>query len=71
MLGRLDHVRAVITGGGRGIGRAIADAYADAGAAVVVAARSTSEIDAVADAINTRGGCAAAVAVDITSDDDV
>ena len=38
---------ALITGGGRGIGAAVARGLADAGAAVAVTARTTTEIDAV------------------------
>ena len=51
---------AVVTGGGRGIGRAIAVELANAGAAVVPSARSTDEIESVAADIETAGGDAVA-----------
>ncbi|QCS43076.1 SDR family NAD(P)-dependent oxidoreductase [Natrinema versiforme] len=62
---------AVVTGGGRGIGRAIAVELANAGAAVVPSARSTDEIEAVAADIEDAGGDALAVPADVTDSDDV
>jgi len=61
---------AVITGGGRGIGRAIALNFAGEGAAVVVAARTESEIQAVAHEIRDAGGRAAAVQADVAHEKD-
>ncbi len=52
---------AVITGGGRNIGRAMAQQFADAGAAVVVNVRSNkAEADGVVKEIEARGGKALA-----------
>ena len=57
---------ALITGGGRGIGRGIAIAYDDAGARVCVTARTSSEIDQVVSEIKQAGGQAFAVTCDVS-----
>ena len=56
---------AIITGGGRGIGRAIAIAYAAAGARVVIASRSPDQLDAVAAEIAARNGEALTIPTDM------
>ncbi len=52
---------AIVTGGSRGIGRAIAETYAAAGAAVVIASRKAEACHEVADAISATGARAIAV----------
>ncbi len=56
----------LVTGAGRGIGRATALALADAGSAVALGARSMTQLEEVAAAISERGGQALAVALDVT-----
>ncbi|TAK84858.1 MAG: SDR family oxidoreductase [Betaproteobacteria bacterium] len=68
---RLDGRSALVTGAGRGIGRACAIALAQAGAEVWLAARTRDEIDAAAAEIRAAGGHAHAVACDVTNTNDV
>lgn len=62
---------AIITGGGRGIGKAIAIAYAAEGARTVIAARSTEQLDEVAAEITDQDGEVLAVPTDLRIRSDV
>ncbi len=64
---KLDGRVAVITGAGRGIGRAIALAYAREGARLALAARSEPELDETVEAVSSLGAEAIAVRTDVTS----
>ena len=62
---------AIVTGAGRGIGRAIALRYSHEGAAVVLAARTPAQIDEAAAEIESNGGRALAIQCDVSSERDV
>lgn len=62
---------AVITGASRGIGAATARHFAAEGANVVLAARSTVEIEAIAEEIRAASAAAAAIACDVSRYEDV
>jgi gluconate 5-dehydrogenase len=62
---RLDGKIALITGGSRGIGRAIAGAFAQMGAHVILTARGEAELQQAADEIRHEGGSAETAALDI------
>lgn len=61
----------IVTGAGRGIGRAISLVLARAGSRVVLAARSEPQLRAVVEEIRNRGGEALAIPTDLTRDEEM
>jgi NAD(P)-dependent dehydrogenase (short-subunit alcohol dehydrogenase family) len=68
---RLKDRVAIITGGGRGIGKAISLAFASEGAIVVVAARTSSMLDETIEKIESGGGKAEAIRTDVSDEKQV
>ncbi|MFA7434573.1 MAG: SDR family NAD(P)-dependent oxidoreductase, partial [Gemmobacter sp.] len=68
---RLDGRHALVTGGSRGIGFALAAALAGAGARVTLWARSSGAVEQAAAAIRAGGGEASGLAVDVRDPDAV
>lgn len=71
MIGLLQGQAAIVTGAGRGIGRAIALMLAREGARVALAARSAQELEAVRAEIAESGGEAACFSTDVSVEDQV
>jgi NAD(P)-dependent dehydrogenase (short-subunit alcohol dehydrogenase family) len=67
---RLDGRVAIVTGGGRGIGRTLSEGLAAVGASVVVASRTEAACRETADAIEAAGGAAHVVAADVGRSED-
>ena len=70
-MGALDGKVAIVTGAGRGIGRATALMLAGAGCRVVLTARTQEQLEQVEQEIGNRGGQAISVPADLTRDDDI
>lgn len=68
---KLQNKVAIVTGSGRGIGRAIAIELAKAGANVVVTSRHTEECQEVCDVIDADGGASLCVKCDVSKSDEV
>lgn len=62
---------AVITGGSRGLGEAMAKSLSEAGARIALVARDTRRLEMVCDAIAEQGGTAAIFTADVTQEEDV
>lgn len=71
MAGRLNGKVAIVTGGSRGIGRAIAMALGDEGATVVLAARSVEKLAETAEQVRRTGGRAEPVVTELTDEESI
>ncbi|MFG1372007.1 SDR family NAD(P)-dependent oxidoreductase [Xanthobacter oligotrophicus] len=61
----------IVTGGGRGLGRAISEGFAAAGAHVVLTGRTAATVEEASAAIAAQGGAAEGFAADVSREDDV
>src|SRR5256886_12887788 len=61
----------LVTGGGRGIGRAIALSFSEPGSTVAVAARTRAQLDETAVAIRARGAIPIVLPLDVTDENGV
>lgn len=68
---RLDSKTAIVTGGGRGLGRYMAEALSEAGANVVLCSRKKESLEEVRRGIEGRGGKAIALECDVTDPESV
>ncbi|MDQ4002514.1 MAG: SDR family oxidoreductase [Actinomycetota bacterium] len=68
---RLDGKTAIVTGGGQGLGRYMAEALSEAGANVVLCSRNLESLEEVKKGIEQKGGKALALRCDVTSPEDV
>jgi NAD(P)-dependent dehydrogenase (short-subunit alcohol dehydrogenase family) len=62
---------AIVTGGGRGIGRAVAEALAAGGTAVALVARTPEQVERVAAGIRAGGGTATGLAADVADPEQI
>ena len=70
-MGELDGKVAIVTGSGRGIGKAVATVYAREGAKVVVASRTPATVESVVADITAEGNTAIGVPTDVSKKADI